>query len=129
MKTNKQKKEIICIECPLGCPLEITWQEKKLVVNGYNCPQGLLYAEKEAINPCRTLTSTVATAFDDFPRLPVRTAGEIPLQDMFTAMQVINSIYVNKRLSPGDILLENLLGSGIALIATADMQPQKSQYQ
>ena len=62
------------------------------------------------------------SAFADFPRLPVRSAGEIPLKDIFVAMETINSLYITGRLEPGDVIIPDLVSSGVALIATADMR-------
>jgi CxxC motif-containing protein len=120
MKTGKQ--QLTCIECPQGCMIE--WEEKgqEIAVSGHSCPQGEKYTLKEVFHPARTLTSTVATAFADFPRLPVRTAGEIPLKDIFVAMEIVNSLYITDRLAPGDVIIPNLVGSGVALIATGNMR-------
>jgi CxxC motif-containing protein len=115
------KQQLTCIECPQGCLLKWNRQGQELIITGHSCPQGQEYAVKEVLNPRRTLTSTVSTAFADFPRLPVRTAGEIPLKDIFVAMETINSLCIDRRLKPGDIVLPDLINSGVSLIATADM--------
>ncbi|MCL0065741.1 DUF1667 domain-containing protein [Dehalococcoidia bacterium] len=120
MQTGKQR--LTCIECPQGCTLEWEEQGERVVVTGHNCPQGEKYTIREVFHPARTLTSTVATAFADFPRLPVRSAGEIPLKDIFVAMETINSLYITGRLAPGDVIIPDLVGRGVALIATGDMR-------
>lgn len=122
MKVTTPKHQLTCIECPQGCLLKWKQQGQELIITGHNCPQGQKYAIKEVLNPCRVLTSTVSTIFADFPRLPVRTAGEIPLKDIFVAMEAINSLCIDRRLNPGDIVLPDLINSGVSLIATADMQ-------
>ena len=112
---------IVCVQCPLSCRLEVTPQAGKAVVAGNKCPRGLSYAEKEVINPSRTLTTTVRTCFSDFPLLSVRTEGEIPLASIFAVMQEINCFLVQKRLRPGDVVIPRLAGTDSALIATDDM--------
>lgn len=119
-------KTLVCIECPQGCSMEAGIQEGKAVVTGNKCPRGVTYAQRELVNPCRTLTTTVRTCFPDFPLLPVRTDGEVPLESIFEIMQVVNTIIVKSRLQPGDIVLEDLPGSEVALIATDDMRVRRN---
>lgn len=114
-------KTIVCIQCPQSCRLTVNMEEGRVVVAGNKCPRGIDYGQTELINPRRTLTSTVKTIFSDIPLLPVRTREEIPLAAIFTAMKEINGIVVHERLAPGDVVLSNLAGTEVALIATDSM--------
>lgn len=114
-------KTIVCIQCPLSCNLEVKGQGEGAIITGNKCPRGLKFAREEMVNPRRTLTSTVRTVYSDFPRLPVRTRGEIPLASIFPAMQEINDVLVRERLRPGEIVLPRLAGTDVALVATDDM--------
>lgn len=115
------EKMLVCIQCPQGCKLMVETEGEEMRVSGNKCPRGDSYARQELLNPCRTLTTTVRTAFPDFPLLPVRTAGEIPLGSIFAAMGEINSLLVRERLRPGDVVLDKVSGIDVPLIATADM--------
>lgn len=115
------EKMLVCIQCPQGCKLAVSGSGEQVTVTGNKCPRGASYAKQELINPCRTLTTTVRTAFTDFPLLPVRTRGEIPLKSVFAAMGEINRLQVQKRLRPGDVVLARLSGTDVPLIATDDM--------
>ncbi len=115
------KRELTCIQCPLSCRITVSGEGDQLKFTGNQCKQGIEYARQEVTNPTRTLTTTVATAFPDFPLLPVRTAGEVPVGKIFELMKVIREVQVEKRLKPGDVILENIAGTDTALIATADM--------
>jgi len=115
------EKMLVCIQCPQGCKLTVSHSGEGVSVTGNKCPRGASYAQQEVINPCRTLTTTVRTAFVDFPLLPVRTLGEIPLKSVFGAMGEISRLVVKKRLRPGDVVLEKLYNTDVALIATDDM--------
>ena len=43
-----EKRELICIGCPLGCMLTVEMNEGAVVnVTGNTCPRGKVYAEKE----------------------------------------------------------------------------------
>lgn len=115
------KRTMTCIQCPLSCRLTVNTENSNLEVWGNQCRKGEEYARHEIFNPTRSLTSTVATIFADFPLLPVRTAGEVPKGRIFEIMEIINSILVEKRLRPGDVILETIPGTSTPLIATADM--------
>ncbi len=115
------ERSITCIQCPLSCRLTVITKGSELEIWGNQCRKGEEYAHHEIFNPTRSLTSTVATIFADFPLLPVRTAGEVPKGKLFEIMEIINSILVEKRLRPGDVILETIPGTSTPLIATADM--------
>ena len=53
------------------------------VVTGTKCPKGIPYAIEELEHPRRILTTTVATVFADFPRLPVKADTAIALERTF----------------------------------------------
>ena len=54
------KKTLTCIECPIGCEIEVEIHGGKVIsLKGNGCPRGKLYAENEVICPRRVVTSTV----------------------------------------------------------------------
>ena len=54
-----EKRELICIGCPMGCPLVVELDGAEIVsVSGYTCKRGDVYARKEVTNPTRIVTST-----------------------------------------------------------------------
>ncbi|HCC32864.1 MAG TPA: molybdopterin oxidoreductase [Clostridiales bacterium] len=113
---------MVCVRCPLSCKLTvIDGGETGTEVQGHRCPRGQEYAERELVDPHRTLTTTVRTGFADRPRLPVRTTGEIPLRLFSPALRAIKSLRVERRVAPGEIVLPDVLGTGVDLIATDDL--------
>ena len=92
-------------------------------MSGNNCKRGKEYAIQEITNPLRSITTTVRTVFDDFPRLSVKTDSEVPLKDIFLYMNEINDITVTERLKPGDTVKSGLRETDTNLIATSDMTP------
>lgn len=111
-------KELVCIVCPNSCKLNILDDG---TVEGARCPRGRKFAEEETTCPKRTVCSTVATIFDDCPVLPCRTSEEIPKDKISELMRLINGFTLDKRVKRGDILIENLFGSGVNLISTSNM--------
>ena len=77
--------ELVCIVCPKGCHMTV---DENGAVTGNTCKKGEAFARSEATCPMRTVCSTVATAFESMPVLPVRTDGEIPKSKIGELMQV-----------------------------------------
>ena len=113
-------KELICIVCPRGCHLHVD-DENGYTVTGNNCPRGAEYGSKELQNPVRTVTSTVKIEGAMYRRCPVRTSQAIPKGLMMDIMKEIESITVTSPVKRGQVIIENLLGTGADLIVTKDM--------
>jgi len=113
-------KELYCITCPIGCRLTVEGHGGDITVEGNGCNRGIDFAVAEMTNPTRSLTTTVRTTFTGVPVLPVRTDGEIPKGKIMEAMGVLNSIVIDSDLDCGDTVLEDLVGSGVRVIATSD---------
>ncbi|MBF0120813.1 MAG: DUF1667 domain-containing protein [Desulfobacterales bacterium] len=109
---------VTCITCPQSCAIELVKTKDDYEVSGNKCKKGKEYAIQEVTNPMRSITTTVKTIFKDFPRLPVKTDKEIPLNDTFLFMEEINSVLVKERLKPGDIVLKGIRNMDINLVAT-----------
>lgn len=108
--------ELVCIVCPKGCHMTV---DENGVVTGNTCKKGEAFARSEATCPMRTVCSTVATAFESMPVLPVRTDGEIPKSKIGELMQLINGIRVTEKLHRGDVVAASVVGTDVDLIATA----------
>jgi len=114
-------KELYCIACPTGCRLTVDEHEKELVVEGHECDLGYDFAVTEITSPARTLTTTVRTSFPGVPRLPVRTDGEIPKGKLMEAMEVLRGVVVSAELDCGDTVMEDLIDTGVRVVATSDI--------
>jgi CxxC motif-containing protein len=119
-------RSLLCIECPQSCLLEVSGLGEEITVANNKCERGRAYAAKEITNPARTLTTTVKTFFPDFPRLPVRSAAEIPLNLVIPTVRELDTVIVCRRLQPGDIVLDRIPGTDVPLIATGDMTAEES---
>lgn len=113
------KKELICILCPLGCNLTVDIENK--IVTGNTCKRGEVYGINEVINPVRVITSTVKVIGGNLPVLPVKTNGAIPKGLNFEAMKIINDITVVAPIKLGDIIIKNILNTGVDLVSTKSM--------
>ena len=53
-----EEKNLICICCPLGCPLTVTLENGEVIsVTGNTCPRGAAYGRREVTNPYRNFYS------------------------------------------------------------------------
>ena len=110
---------LTCIVCPRGCNLSIDIQDGKVVsVCGNACPRGVKYAEDECTHPRRTVTSTVRCEGGGL--VAVKTSETIPKELVFECMKVINSLTATADVSVGDVILEDVLGTGVSIVATSE---------
>ena len=112
-------KELICITCPRGCHLVV---DDNLNVSGNFCPRGETYAKAELTHPVRMVTSTVAIQSKSEVRLPVKTKDPIPKELIFSVMEEIRKAVVKAPILIGDVVISNVCGSGIDVIATKEIK-------
>jgi CxxC motif-containing protein len=112
--------ELICIVCPQGCHLKVD-EENGYEVKGNSCPRGAEYGKKELVNPTRVITTTVAIEGGIYRRIPVKTAGDIPKGMIFEIMDEINKVVVKAPIKVGDIIIENVLGTGVNVVSAKTM--------
>lgn len=112
----------LCIGCPLGCRLELDEDEAGRIVEvrGSSCRRGDRYAVQEHTDPRRLLTTTVAIDGARRNRLPVKTDGEIPRAMVVDACRALGVVRVRAPVHIGDVILEDLLGTGCAVVATSE---------
>ncbi|CUP98450.1 molybdopterin oxidoreductase [Clostridium baratii] len=113
-------KELICISCPMGCHLKVDVDNK--TVTGNTCKRGEIYGLNEVTNPVRVVTSTVKVNGGELPVVPVKTAGAIPKKLNFECMKVINETTVNAPVKMGEVLIKDVLGTGIDVVASRDIE-------
>ena len=116
-------KQIICIQCPVGCTVTVKHEGADIVdLFGNKCSKGKEYAAKEFVCSYRVLTSTVLckTKTGIVP-LPVKTNGEIPLNMLRDAVTELRKKEYIAPVKTGDILWPDLLGTGIDVVATKDL--------
>ncbi|KXG73678.1 DUF1667 domain-containing protein [Thermotalea metallivorans] len=119
------KREMICIVCPVGCRLtlyEDAHREKGYRVEGNQCRRGEDYGIKELVNPTRVLTTTVKITNVSLNRLPVRTDKPIPKGKIFECMDILHQVEVQGPIRMGDIIIENILHTGVNIIASRSME-------
>jgi len=117
-----ETRELICIGCPLGCPLTVEMKGTEVVsVTGNTCPNGDRYARKEVTDPRRTVTSTVRVLGGSLPVVSVKIAQDIPKNKIFDCMQELATIRVKAPVQEGDVIVSNIADTGVSVIATKEI--------
>ncbi|MDR1588490.1 MAG: DUF1667 domain-containing protein [Treponema sp.] len=114
------KKNFICINCPLGCPLTVELEgEKTPMVSGNRCSRGISYGKQEAVLPLRVLTGLMRTSAGH--PLSVRSAGPIPKAMLLACAAELQRHQPKEPVKTGDVILADICGTGVRIVATRDI--------
>lgn len=114
-----EQRELICIGCPLGCSLTVQMEGQAVrSVSGNTCKRGDDYARKEVTDPRRIVTSTVCVRGGILPVVSVKTASDIPKNKISECLQQLKDVTLSAPVAIGDVVLENVAGTGIPMVAT-----------
>ncbi len=109
---------ITCINCPMGCRMEVTHEgENVLSVTGNTCKRGDAYARQECVKPLRMVTAVAPVKDRDMP-VSLKTRTPIPKKDIDGCMRAIMAKPFAAPIAAGDVLIENVCGTGVDVIAT-----------
>lgn len=113
---------LICIGCPLGCPLEAVMEGAEvLTVTGHTCKNGEKYARKELTDPTRIVTSTVRVTGGTQAMVSVKTASDIPKGKMRDCIRELKAVELTAPVSIGDVIMEDVCHTGVAVVATKNV--------
>lgn len=115
-------KKMICIMCPIGCNLEVEQLTKggELKVTGQTCKRGEVYARMEIINPQRIVTSLFPVKGDGV--VSCKTSNTIDKSKIFDVLNAIKAKSANKPVKIGDVLIKNVLNTGVDIVATSNKE-------
>jgi CxxC motif-containing protein len=114
------KRDMICVACPIGCnmSIELDSNGKVLAVEGNKCKRGKAYAITECTAPTRMLTTTAKVIDGVNPLIPVRSSQPLPKELLIECVKLINEVSVQAPVKIGDVIIPNILGSGMDIIAS-----------
>ena len=117
-----EQRNLTCIGCPLGCQLTVELEQGKVIaVTGNTCKRGEDYAGKEVTSPTRIVTSTVKVSGGKAVTVSVKTKSDIPKDKIFDCVKALKELIVCAPVSIGDVVLENVAGTGVDMIATKNV--------
>jgi len=113
------EKIITCITCPVGCDILVRGEGETIShMEGCQCKRGEEYAQNEFIHPVRILTTTVKVEGADAPLVSVRSDKPVPKELLFECMNEIKAVTVEAPVSRYDVIIPNILGTGVNICAT-----------
>ena len=122
-----EKRELTCIGCPLGCALTVEMNgDERVSVTGNTCKRGDDYARKEVTNPTRIVTSSVKVEGGVLAAVSVKTKEDIPKGKIFDCVTALKDVCVKAPVSIGDVVLANVAGTGVDVIATKNVMESTS---
>lgn len=117
-----ETRELTCIGCPLGCSLNVTMENGQVTqVVGNTCPNGEKYAKKECTNPTRIVTSSLRVRGGKIAMVSCKTKEDIPKGMIFDVAAAMEQVVVDAPVAIGDVLISNVCGTGVDVIATKDV--------
>lgn len=120
-----ETRELICIGCPMGCPLTVEMNNGEVVnVSGNTCKRGDVYARKEVTNPTRIVTSSVIVEGGNLAAVSVKTKEDIPKGKIFDCMKALKGVKVQAPVHIGDVIVKDVAGTGVDMIATKEISCQ-----
>lgn len=113
-----ETQRITCISCPVGCRMKVTLEDGKVIrVEDNACKRGEVYAHQESVEPRRMITAVARVKGSAVP-VSIKTLSPIPKDKIQACMDAINSLDLHPPILSGQVLLDNVAGTGVSLIAT-----------
>lgn len=108
-----------CICCPLGCMIEVAFDEDGAVaeVSGHTCKRGADYAAQEAVRPERMVTAVVPVAGCLEP-VSLKTARPVPKDRVRDVLAAVAGLRLTAPVVAGDRLIDDVCRTGTAVVAT-----------
>lgn len=118
----KKQEQFTCIGCPIGCTLEVTmYDENNIEVRNNLCAIGDRYGRKEIVFPVRMVTSSVEVENGDVDLVSIKTDKEIDKSKTMELAAALKGVKVKAPVHIGDIIVENILDSGVNMVATREV--------
>jgi CxxC motif-containing protein len=118
-----EQATIVCVVCPVSCAVLVEFEGDGIIKTDHNqCKLALDYVTDELFDPRRTLTTSLPVDGGKAPLVSVKTAQGLPKDDVLSAMQSLSGIHVTAPVHIGDVIVEDVLGTGIHLVATRNVE-------
>ena len=115
-------KLITCRCCPFGCQIEITSEEGVIYqIDGNNCLKGDHFAEQESGMQSRILTFGIKVKNGRYAQVEGITSKAFQLELRDKVISYLREIELEAPIKKGDILVLNLLGTDVSLLAKKDL--------
>lgn len=116
-----EKTKILCITCPKGCSLEVSRDGETILEIKPGCKRGHEYAQRELKDPRRMVATTLKIRNGIHSLLPVYTSAPFPKGRIMELQTYLRGIEIDAPVKMGAVVVENVLNSGVNIIASRDM--------
>lgn len=117
-----ETREITCIICPVSCRARVSLQNGDVLeVQNIECPRGREYALQEIRAPMRDFFTTVRVTNAPTQVISVRSTGPVPKVKLKECAFELAKIKVEAPVRRGDVIVKNILGLGVDIVATGDI--------
>lgn len=124
-----EERKLTCISCPMGCSLTVVKNDAEVVsVSGNTCKRGEVYARKEVTNPTRIVTSTVRVEGGNAGMVSVKTKEDVPKGKIFACIEALKDVTVKAPVHIGDVVIPDVAGTGVAIVATKDVEAESTVH-
>lgn len=110
-------KKVTCSVCPMACEIDVTSHGRELHISGNRCGRGYQFAQKYIDKDEKVVTGRCLLAGGQMSRLPVSTNAKIPAELVREVLEAIQSTKVQAPIKRGQVIIENILGTGADVIA------------
>ena len=118
-------REMICINCPMGCHLTVDDTDKSNIkVTGNTCPRGVTYAVNEVTAPKRMVTGSAVVVGGTIPMVSVKTREAIPKELIFKSLEQLKAVRLKAPVRIGDVVIGNVCGCGVDFSATKNVDAE-----
>ncbi|MFA5450264.1 MAG: DUF1667 domain-containing protein [Clostridia bacterium] len=107
----------ICIECPMGCMLDIADKGDEIVVTGHSCRRGVIYGHQEYTAPRRVITTLVE--LEGGGVLPVRTSCAVDKPKIREVLRALKGVKIAPPDNVGEVIIKNICGTDADIISAA----------
>ena len=120
-------REFTCIICPNGCEISADYEiqaDQSVVIHsleGATCKRGAEYVKQELTDPKRILTALMRPEGAQHP-VSVKTDRPVPKAKLMECAAQLYKVHPKLPIEAGDILIEDLCGTGARVIATRAAQ-------
>jgi len=120
-----ETREIVCILCPVGCKINVEIKDGEVTrIENAECKRGIDYSVQEVKSPVRDFFTTIRVKGGRIPLLSVRSTKPVPKDMLMAYASELARIVVSAPVRLGDTIVENILESGIDIVATKDIEKE-----
>jgi len=106
----------------MGCDVDLEIVDGEIEsMDGASCKAGEEYVREEYYNPTRMLPTTAKVKGGVLPQVPVITSKPMPKGKLEETMEVIAKVEVEAPVKLGDVIVEDILDTGVNIVASRDL--------